>query len=662
MAKDLGPGVSRTLDALNRMFQVVVFQKGKPPLDAEFSLQDDIHNENRRQLIAGMMPSGFLLNPARPLEDFQFSQSWANLFKFGSPKAVTGSHESARQFPVVWANVGGWILPICGSNTESDADLSNLIKLYPPPETDSRIDFVFLEAWMTRVDSNPSTVNKPAADHIWKYGNVLFGGTNLTDDLEDPTIGFETTARIQVQYRIRVYGQGVGLGGSVALDVYPDGLDDPNILGQGTTTAPVGGFQFTNMGKELGDPSLWRAGDGDPNNDLGTVDGYTWAIPICAVFRRNSNVYVAVQAAGNPNQNGGFNRTPGSKLLPDPLAGARALTTATLTAALSPTAGIGADVVVSVTNLNGSGLEDTEHVLSSVFLILDDEIVSVSNVNLVGGTITIPGDTTNYATGGRGRYATAAVGHVAGTTIRFFNTRPDGRFSDEITETDILDLRRAVNPGDWDFGRLLEHNIGALLKGDLRTAWKKAGVGDTQGPVAHEVDYLHADGSQANPNHTEALDGPDGIRTIWSDAAVIQQDVTLRLDNDAPQNNQMVGYNNDPLDATVQWDVGPDFKPAAWMNVHGLAATNVWANGSLIFLHIGGQDGTEGARGTFRDGSTRAVRFLMPQEYWKSGYPTVDANNGNQYPSSVRFLTQRAHEPPPTTLYPTLVSRHPGPM
>ena len=91
--------------------------------------------------------------------------------------------------------------------------------------------------------------------------------------------------------------------------------------------------------------------------------------------------------------------------------------------------------------------------------------------------------------GGRGRWGTAAVGHVAGTTIQLFNTRPDGKYADQVDRADILDLRRAINPGDWDYQRLLAHNVAALVKGELRTAWKKSGAGDSEGVSAHEVDY-----------------------------------------------------------------------------------------------------------------------------------------------------------------------------
>ena len=648
---DFGTGVSRTLDPTSRQFMSLVWQKGHPPLDAELNLMSQMDWDNLRKHVASTMPSGFILDPTRADGDFLTNPQWANMFKFGHPRAVTGVHESPESHPIIWANVNGWIIPVVGSQVTAEGDMTNVVKLYPPPASDSRIDFIFLEAWQTRVDPNPSILNKPSASTIWKFGNTLYGGTNLTDDIEDPTIGHETTGRIQTQYRIRVFGSGVGGGSSVALDVYPDGLDDSLVLGQGAATLPVAGYQYTNMRAELGDSSLWRAGDGNPNNGMGTVDGYTYAIPICAIFRRNRNVYVAAQAAGNPNQNGAFDRTPNSAYLPDPLTGARELTTAEVGEDLAPTL---ENNTFQVNNLNGSGFDDPQQVLGSVFMVIDDEIVGIEAVDLVTGTIKIP-------TGGRGRFGTSPVGHADGTPIRFFNSRPGEQFADEITHDDILDMRRGVNPGDWDYGRLLAHNVAALVQNTLRATWKKAAKGDTQGVTVHEVDYLSADGSTAVPNHTEALDGPDGIRTIFSDAATPQPEVSLLLRNDPTLNNGFVGFTTPLWNNNTYWDVAPDFKPSGFMN-WAETADDYFCNGTVVLLHLGGQDGSEGARGTFRDGTTRAVRALMPYEYWKSSQPDAEQGEGSQNPWKLRFLKERSQEPGGPTLTGDEQARHPGPM
>jgi hypothetical protein len=635
MSEDFGNGVSRTLSALARQFQVVVFQQGKPPLDSELNLLQQDQIEQLRQLVRAEAHSGFFLDPTRALADFVTNPLDSNRFLFGQQKNdVDGAPEEIS--PVLFANVNGWIIPVTGTFLTLENSTSNEVRLFPPPESDSRIDFVFLEAWMVSVAPNPSTANKPAANAVWKYGNVEFGATNISDDITDPTIGFETTERVQLQYRIRVVGEGSGAGTSPDLSVYPDGLGDPNVFAQGASSA-VTSFTFANMRTQLGDPSLWRAGDGDSQNDLGTTDGYSYAIPICAVFRRNSQPFVAANLAGAPNQNGAFNRNPSALTLPDPRDGAKQLLQMTLINDMPPQQ-FTVDTLIQVDNLIGSGWDDPSLDLTKAFMVIDEEVIGISAVDTVSSppTVTVPAN-------GRGRWGSDIVTHVgrndnndfgSGSNVNFFNTRPDGRYADEVSEDDILDLRRGTIIGDWDYNRLLLHNVSALMRNNLRSTWKQAGApgGDTEGVSVTEVDYLLQDGATAVPIGSEALDGPDGIRQIWSDAATIQGDVTCLLNPDATMNAGFI----QTLDDLVEWDVGADFKPAAFMNNQNNAMPG-FTNGTTIFIYIGGDDGSNGARKTFRAAGTKAVRFVSPQEYWKQQFP--DSTTGLQHPVSIQWVS-----------------------
>jgi len=653
MALSFGPGVSRTLDPVARAFQNVVFQKGKPPLDSEFNLQDSIHDEQMRQQIAAMMPSGFVFDPTRPNEYYGFNKQNSNQFSFGQVNPLQNDQ------PSILAVVNGWVVQVAG--TDIAASVDNIIKLYPAPTSNARIDLVFLEVWQTLVAPNPATQNKPSASTIWKYGNVKFGGTNLTDDLQDPTLGFETTKRVQVQYRLRVFGSGVS---GADLSTYPDGLGDPNVLGQGTAATPQAGLTFTNMGKELGDPSLWRAGNGNPANALGTVDGYVYAIPVCAVFRRNSSAFVAVNSAGAANQNGGFNRRPTTNTLANPLAGAAVLAVPSLVNALSATTLPAPTLILQVNNLVGSGIDDPLHYAAggSLFVTIDSEVMQVTSVNttIVPNTITVSS---------RGRNKSQITRHDAGSQIQFYSVRPDGLFADEVAPSDVLDLRRAVNPGAWDYNQLLVHNLAALMRNRLQTTWKQSLVGTSQGPVVTEVDYMYAD-APGTPVNTIQVDGPDGIRTVFSDAATIQRDVTLLLNNDPVLVN---GFTNNQFDTNMVWDVGASFVPNGFINNDGVSG--YWTNGSVIFVHVEGATANDGARGTFKWApNAEAVRFLTPREYWKVGYPQGNLTEGDQYPVKMRFIGSETNGPDnfclsqqPVTVGETefdlnAVAKHPGPM
>ena len=634
MAQDFGNGVSRTLSAAARQFEVVVWQADKPPLDSELNLMAQVDMERVANAVRTSMHSGFLADPLVADTDFVVSPNHSNRFFLGRQAA-------GEQAPILWANVNGWLVPVTGTLVP-DGDTSNQVNLFPPPSSDTRIDLVFLEVWLAQVAPNPSTLNKPSSTTLYKYGNTLFGGTNLPDDLEDPSVGFETTERVQVQYRLRVYGSGSGLGASVDLSRYPDGLGDPNVLGRGGSAAPVGGFPFTNMREELGDPSLWRAGDGDATNALGTVDGYTYAVPVCAVFRRNTQPFTAISTSGGENQNGAVNRNPLSVPVVNPVDGAATFGALTLTADLSESA----TGVVAVTGLTASGFGNPNLNWSNTFIAIDGEIIGLDSVNVAGNTVTINAS-------GRGRWGTQAAPHDAGAVVQFFNWRMDGLFSDQVAALDILDLRRTVTQGEWDYHQLLVGNLSRLLRNQLRTSYKQSGVtgGDVEGVVIPEVDSLYSGG--VAPDQTDALDGFDGIRTVFSDAAVAQSDVTVLLD--APAGAGVVpNYTSGSA-----WEVAAGFVPDGFGTAAG------WSNGDIINLYIGGANGNSGARRTVLSAAAnRIVRFLSPKEMWLSR--DGDAMQGRQTPVTLRFIGDngdpsvgRATEPAAGT---QAQVNHPGPV
>lgn len=626
MSENWGPGVSRTLLAAARQFRAVVWQDGGVPLDSEHNLAALVGDEQFRSLVRSQVHSGFLTDPARSSEDYGHNPLYANQFLLGpsAPDEVS---------PVLVAAVNGWMVPVVGTalpEPGGSASPANRIRLAPPPTTDSRTDFVFLEVWQALVSTNPSTANKPSAGYLWKWGNVEHGSTNLEDDLLDPEVGFETTKRIQVQYRLRVVGSGDAGGVSIDLLNYPEGLDDPQVLAQGTASEPQGGMAFTNMRAELGDPSLWRAGDGNPSNTLGTVDGYVYAIPVCAVFRRNASPFTAVEGAGTPNQNGASERTPSSRTLSSPRDGARTLTRAALLGTLSDS-----DTgYVSLTGMAGSALNDPELFPGGTvrrYLVvgtgINREVIAINYNSDPAGH---PNDIFIDATG-RGRAGTQPRTHVAGTPVALYNSRPDGLYADEVAPSDILDMRRSVCAGDWDYDRLLHGGLAALVQNRLRTTFKQAGSGgDTTGTVTTEVSYLQAPAALGTPPlHVDVGDGPDGIRTVWSDSAAVQRDVTVALNPDAPLSSGRTATTFD-VGVASSWGVGADFTP--WGFVNNLGAGGSWTDGSVIFLNLGGADGVSGARKGLVGGQ-KAVRFVSPRESWAPGGP-----GGNEHPWRLRFL------------------------
>lgn len=491
MTNNYGSGVSRVLDPTATQYSDVILQQGKPPLDAEFVLLQDLGNQWNRQMVMRGTPSGFLCNETNPRGDFLTNAVWSNWFKFGSQRA-------GEQQPVMWAVVNGWIIPVTGTRTGSppsspdNTSTFNVIALDPPPNNagDFRIDFVFLEVWQALISPNPSTTNKPGASTIYTNGNVEGGMSFLADDLIDPAIGFETSKRVQVQYRIRV------VDGLVGLTSNPDGFDPTVVKAQGAGATPTS-YVFSNMRSALGDPGLWRAGDGT-QNALGTVDGYSYAIPICAVFRRNT-----IPWNGDPSQNlnGGFNRNPTAV---DRTGRQTFGTVATLATDLSATA-------TTATLVSALNIPLPISPATPVLVQIGDEMLTYTAI-----TTGTPPQLTGLT---RGTNNTRAELHRAGAPVLVISGRPDGLFSDQIAHTDVLDLRHAVNPNGFDYYALLKGNLDKLLRGQLRANWKRTGAGP-QGPFCLYQDKITTGSVSLG---VTKLDAFDGIRQVFSDAALPQR-------------------------------------------------------------------------------------------------------------------------------------------
>lgn len=399
MKKEYDGSVSGYLDPEERAFETVVFQSSKPILDVEQNLFQDLVFENA--LAKVLAPSGWLKGDfLNGNSDFEFSTT-ANEFKFVNK-------------PVAFVNGFKVVVEYTGTNSDGE----NVISLSAPPATGWRTDFVFLEVWRALLSASPDTTNKSSGGRIYRHGNVGVDPAddatiNFTDDILQNPPNAETSKRVQVQYRIRVVD-------GVDVNTYPWGMSAPTVLAQGTQGSPVATYTFSNMGSTIGDYGLWRSGAGDSTSqtDLGTVDGYCYAIPLCAVFRRNTTTF-----SQSSNHNGG--------------------------------------VLIS-----------------------------------------------------------------AGTS-----DRPDGLFSDEIAEGDVLDLRQGTSLVGWDFDEILERSFSALLDNTLAQVEQDTNnvPGYTYGSTGTTV--LHAD--EIGPAGTGGLGGmnigeQDAVRRRFSDRAIVEHPIVVK--------------------------------------------------------------------------------------------------------------------------------------
>lgn len=548
-----GSSVSRYLSPDERSWDEAIYQSGKPVLDSELNLSQEVNRALRQIIQQRVNPSGWLRGPrpTNPFGDFSFPGTTANAFNMASRSAVVAGlpvqvdltnsaisdtneiqleaanlptsspgvkrtdfvflevfralvswspHASATvtvNTPLAVApgdtvTINGIVLTavagapgadqfqVGANETITAANIATAINLGTNSFTGTctawaditvpeQVNLLVVDALagaagnaVTLAASASFTVsganfaggadeaNKPTQASVYRYGNVLSpAGVALSDDIADPTIGSESTKRVQIQYRIRV----TGASEAVNFKTEPDGFSNPNVLAQGTQAAPVATYPFvpadnstTSASSDataygIVDPGLWVAGDGSSASAtaLGTVDGFCYAIPLAFVFRRNDGY------------DGG--------------------------------AGVGFDP--------------------------DNDSNSALPV-------------------GHGGFANPIVGAIpAGVS-----DRPDGYFHDVIVATDVLDLRRQVVPGGLDLKAELDRQMAMLLDGKSRT-WAidtsdKQNLASFSGDVSTQFlvcDEIGRSVPHGGPVSTrgELVAEFDHIRRRFSDAPVVER-------------------------------------------------------------------------------------------------------------------------------------------
>jgi hypothetical protein len=579
MANYFGPEVKRHLSNEDRQFSDVLYLPKGPVLSEEFILGESISEEKRREILQKNVPSGWISNPSNPMEDFTFDRKNSNQFWFGKDGSEKGD--------IPHALVHGWMIPVAGTN--NGQDFRNIIQLPPPQGSSSSSDvhFVFLEAWEARIPPGQD-VTKPDSDKVYRFGNVEYGGTQLDDDMISPHLEKESTERTQIQYRLRV------IEGVDPTD-HPYGFDNA-IKAQGPQPNPLStsntDYAFDNMGDEMDDPGLWRAGvpntlnakkdDVAHQSDLETVDGYVYAVPLCFVFRRTDGTWDIT------HQTHAYNRNPTMSVPSE----AERLPTVSLDGSLSraETSSFTVDTSQTSTVFNsGGGL-----------MRIEDEIIEYTSYN---------GTTVNISS--RGAKDTFITQHDDGAEVHHVSGHPEGLFSDQITEDDVYDLRHLTSFGDWDFDSLLDENFDALVKGDLQTQWKIS-RGDVKGTHHYEIDFFGTNPS--NASYVEDRDKPDGFRKVFSDAATPQPNNLLVAAQDG------VGGDGFGTTSTTTYDLNPS------ADLFKFNTSGTWEEGDSLSINLSQY------RNTFDDVSrTEKVRFIHPSEYEDTSYDPMTISFANTY-------------------------------
>lgn len=311
--RNYGTGVSENpqdvasggeFSAAEKSFESVITRNDAPCIDWEMNLRQEVSNDYGYILAARRgAPSHFAGGDF--LERTDGGGSYVIL------SAIVGNANKV-QLRAQNAVINGWNVRVEYSGTTSPG--LNEITLAAPPGAGIRTDLVILEVWRAAVLPLPSALNKSATGLILRHGNVKApDGVNFVDDLVDPVYTDVSANRVQIQYRLRVVS-------GVNMDTYPDGLDDPSVVARTVSDfsgpGADGSATVLTYSSVADDKGLWRAGSGDSAGatTLGTVDGYMYAVPVCAIVRRNTTAFNRVT-----NLNGGSAIASGTATRPDGL-------------------------------------------------------------------------------------------------------------------------------------------------------------------------------------------------------------------------------------------------------------------------------------------------------------------------------------------------------
>ena len=491
---------SRTLDPSNKSLRTIVFRHDAEATDADFNLSQDLQTYKLSEVIKnhGVTSGSVSYSP------FQFNSSNPNTFFIPS-------------FDVIF---NGEIVTIQGQQS-SDISL-NRIQVPTPPlfvsgDEPARIYIVFIEMWYQAL--NPITGKGYYVDgttnrkYFFPYGGVLpdpSQAETMPDDSVDPFQGLFTTERAQIQWRLNVqrvaldYDFTQGAYGFYYTGARVNGTNnsyDPGQIVYGQTSLPtltpgvsplvgLSAYQFTSMGGVNGDTALWRCGDGNVNNSLGTLDGYSYALPVAIVFQRNqSNFSITSNIFGCADSN-----TPESGTLFSGISGR-------LDAKLSDQI-FSSDVIDTRTTVNLTGLDmDDEMRKGFVDLIMGNTKLAITRGQSPGNSSNAIGSSLDY-------YLAVAPSQILNTdTLGSFDGFFNGFSSDArtfYTTTVVTPFQKSVgvSGGNWSlndsFSISLPTTSSAIITSVSVTALVSNSVTGTKVPAALLQGQIQVSGLESN--------------------------------------------------------------------------------------------------------------------------------------------------------------------
>ena len=257
--------------------------ENRPLLGNTLSANQQIQEYERRRLVQTIMPSGFMAVGDRTIKTRGGSDIRVGDLVVGATSSDSNVFYIYAPDEEYVAFVNGWTITlynIRGNGASSSINDDYLaIDMGTAPATGHRFDFAFLEVWKEELSSS---------DDLARWGNVDSDESDFANDASDSRQSGTYNAIVVINSRIRVVQD-------IDYAAHPFGLNDTaNVYARGGAGS-VSTQAFSYQGR-----GLWRAGSGNDTSRtaLGSIDGYSYAIPIAVVSRRNRANY---NASSNPN-------------------------------------------------------------------------------------------------------------------------------------------------------------------------------------------------------------------------------------------------------------------------------------------------------------------------------------------------------------------------
>lgn len=509
--------VSADRTADERSFVGVVSQSGKPKLDFELNLSEDVQASIERVFRRYGIPSGVLKTQRRkdPLDDYLFDLP-------GDPTFVANSFRMGK----FTANVAGF--PVTVEYTDTTTTGQNRVQLDAPPIFGSgptkRTDFVFLEVWLSlvapsvratatvQVASLPSpgdtvtiqgnvltaVAGAPGVDEFTVGGSVEATATNIATavNLSANSFDSDVTAAIPpaAANTVTLYavtagtaGNSLTLASSVPLVLVPSGAtfsggaDRPNkptantLYRHGNTQAPAG----VNLADDLESPIVLTESSQRVQVQYRIrTTGNTENVNFKTEFDGFSNPNIVAQGGTGADQASYF-FVPADN----------ATTSGNSDASAYGCVDAGLWVAGAGDETSAMDLQTLDGFVYAIPLAM----VFRRNNDEAGFGFDPVNNTNGGYTSAHGGVSNPFVGLIGAG----LSDRPDGAFADVIRRTDVLDMRRHVSVSgvdwqselQWQMKSLLDNNFStwAVDIADKQTMGSGSGDVSTQFLVCNEI-------------------------------------------------------------------------------------------------------------------------------------------------------------------------------